>query len=503
MNESACERWIELSDRVAIGEELTDDERRFEREHLATCAECAVEARVWQTLERCLEDQSEPPRALDVARSPVAGRGASRWRRRATLAVAAVAVAAAVLLVVNLRGPGGSRAVQQGGVTDDRVSLVLVAGDVNVRGAQAAAGAELRVSDVVRVSRGRACLSYAKGTSACVDEHSEVRLVAADRDRRLMLDAGSVVCRLDHQPPGVRFSVDTPLGRVTAKGTVFAVQRLGESEVMVRVHRGVVEIEAANGQRRELRAPGGAVLRTSAIRGAPTTGDDWHRDARLIDAADLWAEGAVAPVDIEAEPTGARIELDGVSLGEAPASILVSRGEHELVVRQQGVAEHRERFVVKGAERIRRSLVLTALPESPAGAGSGAVSRVEVSTAPSAAALLARARTLRSAGRYAEAGSAYRALMRVHPRSAEARAALVSLGELQLSQLGSPAAALRSFDAYVAGGGSLTQEARYGRIRALRQLGRTAEAQRASEEFVRDYPGSAQAKFLRESTKAR
>jgi TolA-binding protein len=110
---------------------------------------------------------------------------------------------------------------------------------------------------------------------------------------------------------------------------------------------------------------------------------------------------------------------------------------------------------------------------------------------------------LRSSGRYPAAAKAYQNLLGTHPRSSEASAALISLAELQLSQLGQTAAALRSFDAYLAHGGSLAQEARYGRIRALRRLGRTAEARTATEAFLRAYPGSAQAKALRKRSGSR
>jgi tetratricopeptide (TPR) repeat protein len=198
-----------------------------------------------------------------------------------------------------------------------------------------------------------------------------------------------------------------------------------------------------------------------------------------------------------------RIALDGVALGESPVSTLVGRGDHELVVSGSGFAPHRERFVVQGAERVRRSPTLVPLP-APSGTVAGGPTRAsEPGAVPSAAELLSRARSLRSSGRYSEAAGAYQRLLGSYPKSAEARAALVSLGELQLSQLGNPAAALRSFDAYLAGGGSLKQEARYGRIRALRQLGRRTEARQASDDFVRDYPGSAQAKSLRDQQRER
>jgi tetratricopeptide (TPR) repeat protein len=125
----------------------------------------------------------------------------------------------------------------------------------------------------------------------------------------------------------------------------------------------------------------------------------------------------------------------------------------------------------------------------------GKVPRPAPST--SAAALLAQARGLRADGRYQEASLVYQRLVRELPRSTEAHIALVSLGELQLSQLGNAAGAVRSFDAYLRIGGSLSQEASYGRIRALRQLGRASDARAASEAFIAAYPNSVQAAALR------
>jgi TolA-binding protein len=93
---------------------------------------------------------------------------------------------------------------------------------------------------------------------------------------------------------------------------------------------------------------------------------------------------------------------------------------------------------------------------------------------------------------------AYRKLEQTFPDSAEARAALVSLGQLQLGQLGQPEAALRSFRAYLAAPGQLQQEAEHGSILALQKLGRKAEERRAIEAFVARYPKSVQAVALKE-----
>jgi tetratricopeptide (TPR) repeat protein len=115
----------------------------------------------------------------------------------------------------------------------------------------------------------------------------------------------------------------------------------------------------------------------------------------------------------------------------------------------------------------------------------------------SAEELLARARSLRASGRGLDASQAYRRLISTWPRSPEARVGLISLGELELSELSEPAAALADFSAYLKVRGSLDPEARYGRIRALGRLGRHAEELSEARDFVRDYPSSLQASDLR------
>jgi hypothetical protein len=78
----------------------------------------------------------------------------------------------------------------------------------------------------------------------------------------------------------------------------------------------------------------------------------------------------------------------------------------------------------------------------------------------------------------------------------------VSLGELSLSSLNDPLAALAAFDSYLARGGALSQEAAFGRIRALRALRRTPEERTAIERFVARYPNVPQSRVLRERLNA-
>lgn len=103
-------------------------------------------------------------------------------------------------------------------------------------------------------------------------------------------------------------------------------------------------------------------------------------------------------------------------------------------------------------------------------------------------------------GQPREAASLYAELIRIHPRSAEARAATVALAEIDLHRLGRPKAAERLFREYLKGRGddALALEARAGRIQALAQLGRTREEAAAIRDYLRHHANSGNAEALRQ-----
>ena len=115
--------------------------------------------------------------------------------------------------------------------------------------------------------------------------------------------------------------------------------------------------------------------------------------------------------------------------------------------------------------------------------------------APSADELLARARSQRAAKEYEAAAKSYEQLVRAHGGSAKARAALVSLAQLYQGPLSDPAKALTHFERYLERGGPLSEEAHYGKIRALRSLGRDASAE--IDAFLAAYPDTTHADALR------
>ncbi|WP_438033477.1 tetratricopeptide repeat protein [Sorangium sp. So ce204] len=119
----------------------------------------------------------------------------------------------------------------------------------------------------------------------------------------------------------------------------------------------------------------------------------------------------------------------------------------------------------------------------------------EPATGPQA--LLLRAQTQLGQGKSAEANASYRALLAQYPASPEARAALVSLGQIALHQ-GKAAEALGYFDRYLAGaGGPLAAEARVGRVQSLRRLGRAADERAAIADFLARHGESVHAPRLR------
>lgn len=510
MNDSACQHWIALSDRAALGEPLTPHELRFQQEHEARCVNCRSEGAVWARLGQVREEGaalSEAPVWGEVAsdgafaqreaRSALARRWAIRSRRGRALAWAAlvVASAAAALLVVRKAAPPTA---QQGRAT--RVGFVVVSGEVDVASRPASAGLELHRSERVRVGAGRACLAFEPSVTACLAGASEAELSSTEPKRRaLALRAGHVLAKLDPQPPGTTFRIETPRGAAIAKGTVFAVEVSADHSVLLRVHEGTVLWQGIDGHEQSFPAPSEARFANTRQFGALTP-PSAERDEALIRLSGLLSTESKCRLDVTATPQGSRVLLDGSELGPAPVSALVSGGRR-LSVEHPGYAARSERLWLSGSAHVSRNYQLLASPTAAASPSAAAPASetavVESAALPRASELLARARSLRAAGRSADAASAYRRLSSAYPRSDEARASLVSLAELLLSELGDPAGALRTFDSYLRAPGALTPEARYGRIRALGRLGRHVDERAAIEQFLLDYPRSVQAANLK------
>ena len=115
---------------------------------------------------------------------------------------------------------------------------------------------------------------------------------------------------------------------------------------------------------------------------------------------------------------------------------------------------------------------------------------VPAASVPAASELLRLAREHMAAGRWSQAATGYQQLRKHYPASPASHTVLVTLGQLQLDRLAQPGAALSSFSSYLMTDGPLSQEARFAKIRALRQLGRTDEERAEIVDFLSRYPGA-------------
>jgi ferric-dicitrate binding protein FerR (iron transport regulator) len=497
----SCERWIALADRQAQGETLTAQEQQWRRAHAERCPACTAETRFWSHVEGILSH----PEYLDAPISTTPP--AAKWYRRA--AVWAMACAASLALGAGLYGFVFAKLpVVASTATPIAASrLVTVSGAVSIGTETAQAGRILTPSDELVTETGRVCVRASSSIVTCLDEHTHASVLAQKSGSvQIRLTQGTVLSRLARQPQDKPFSVHTPMGTITAKGTVFSVEAK-QQQVYVRLYEGQLALETASHQSFSLVAPGVATLgETVTPRGL--TQADSELDQNLLALTDYLHEirdrNTTVHLSLSTEPLSARITLDGVALGHTPLSAFVPGGEH-LAVELTGYAPIAEVLPKPAGQTIARHFTLSKLaPVAQASTMSeSAPVPLAEKSAPSAAELLAQAQKWRAQGKYEACASAYRKLIAAYPGSHEAHVSRVSLGELSLRQLGQPEAALRAFDQYLERGGPLTREARYGKIQALEQLGRRTEAEALTQVFLRNHPQSVQAETLRRKLEIR
>jgi TolA-binding protein len=337
----------------------------------------------------------------------------------------------------------------------------------------------------------------------CVGSDSELVLSALGAHQRVELRRGRAAARLSTQPQGSDFGVLTHAGEAIAVGTAFAVEVPLEGSAhggtRLRVLHGTVR--AVTTERQLLVAQEQQLDFTTHALSALDS-DAAERDRALLSATQLWARGAENRLVLSTDPPKATVMLDNVLLGQTPLSVDVQPGRHEIDVRAAGFGGVVRRLSFAGAP-INEHIVLTPEPQLAAKAANAEAAPTSETTpnastlARTATGLLEQARTARQTSRFSEAASSYRELLQRHPGSAEAGAALLSLAELELTQLGNPSQALGLYSKYLQRGGNLMQEAQYGHLRALRALGRGAEEQREIAAFLRKYPDSAYAAALK------
>jgi len=536
MSNGQCETYERMMQREARGEELCADEREEIADHLDRCADCRLVSR---TLELAAFDGTSAPapaqddlsrrrwvdtavsRALADDRSvPDERASRRRWRPIAVAAAAVVLVACGIAIYVSVdtgvseqpRVPTAQRPLAE--VTG---KLLLAAGEVRVGGNGFTLGGELADGTTATVGDGRAAFELGPGVGLLAEAGTAIQLVeVSDRAVEVRLVEGRVVLQVDPDRDGPEVAVATSAGRVVVTGTAFAVDDDGE-RVEVQVFRGRVRLDdAAAGQ---LAVPVGR----GAVFGAGETfelsGESTAAALGVLSVLALLDMDGAARLEVGSAPGGATVEIDGSVMGRSPVVASVRPGNRTLELSLEGYnpvvetielsaggewsVEHELQRPEIAETEPERAADVAAATKGAAPKGSGGPDDADAQPAVERLGpeeLLERAQMHRAAKQWSAAAGAYEELIRSYPGRAEARSALVSLGNIQLDHLRRPGAALRSFDSYLRArkSGPLAQEAAYGRAVAFRAMGNKRAEADALRAFLQRFPTAIQAGQARE-----
>jgi ferric-dicitrate binding protein FerR (iron transport regulator) len=486
-----CERWMSLSDQAAMGKTLSDREQAWLVQHARGCNDCGREADFYASL----HEAAGRPEVLVLPSSN--GPRAVRGSPARTTMVVALALAASVALAVGIVRKLGDRNIPTN-VAQERpptARLLFASGGAHLGTEAARAGQAITHRERLDTDDGLACMAIASSTTVCLDAMSAATVSLADPKQMIVyLEKGRLLVRLDRQSAGRKFLVRTAQAEVQAVGTRFSVGISDDGQTQVRLHEGKLAVRAANHVASDLAAPAQAQV-GDYIRVAPLATTASRDDKLLSGLSSLPRTGTKAIARLASVPEGADVVIDNVAMGKTPLSTVLAADAHVRLA-MPGYAPVTEWISVADGTPIERTYALTALAVPAEGSGRN-VRLHRGAPATSASLLLATAQALRARGAYDACARVYRRLCAEYPDSEESKVSLISLGELELGKRNHPAAALEAFSAYLRVGGTLAREARFGRIRALRTLGRNGEADAESATFLRDYPTSVQAATLR------
>jgi ferric-dicitrate binding protein FerR (iron transport regulator) len=433
-----CRRWMAARDRELIDEPVSAAERELCAQHEASCPECGREAKAFGGLQLQLRGELELSAGYgspsERASSTLSRRRLQpRWFRKPALAMAAVVCVAAAAALA-LHGLRSAP-----GDASATNAAVVAQGALFEGAGRLGVGARVEPGAHLATKASSACVRVPDDVLLCLYPHTELVLSQlSGASRSVKLERGRVVAALGPQERGASFAIATDSARVTALGTVFSVEQ-ASANVIVRVHEGSVEAFYRSGGTEKVEA--GEELRLDRSSRAPLNTQQRQHDLELV--------------------------------REHPRAQALTTASAEVAVGETPVSAPTPSVLEPPAP--------VAVPATEEGPGDR----------------LARARALKARGDARGAAEQYRALQRSHPTSREALASYVSLAELELRQLGEPAAALRHYELYLGqGGGALREEASIGRIRALQALGREQDALRHSQDFLKRYPKSPHAEAL-------
>lgn len=437
-------RWVEAHLDEVLSGGGTPSEREDIDLHLAVCARCRENARIWSFLLREAPRADMPPLSPEVERrllsgsEPAGGQAPPHYRRLPFVAMSIPTAAAAMIGALWLAGIIGTQPPPAG--NPSRGDSAPRRMDTEKTPAVSSRSAEERIG-------GRRAIPVLPGTTLWLSEDAEVGIEILDAKRaRFHLTHGYVVADIEPVDPDFRFVVATPGQVVEARGTVFSVSVTTTGEAHVRVSEGAVEIRSTEGSGHTRLLHAGQEM--TGLSEVP------QRAAPMAMLADLhFAQTQIplfpSPYEPDRQPRRDQ-DLQRAGMG--------SHHAHQTGPSVGGTPDRRN-------------------PEM----------------------LLKRAKELRGAREYKSAAATYEEILASFPRSREAAISMVALGQLRLSALRQPEAALALFDAYLERSprGNLGAAARSGRVRALSAMDRHREVIHGVNAYLETYPTGATAAEMR------
>ena len=431
-----------LEEKIAETHKLDKTDHAFLEEHAGACPDCAAFTRALQLV------GEEPPVSSEERNRLIerawAGLHARRRRRRAVFAGISTAAALMILVFAFFIGYADGR----------QPELRLVKGRVIEDGAEAGPGYVLRGGEDLNIQSRLAVIESEGILTMAMDQAARMSVMKLEKTGLdIHLHSGMLAIRLEHaQQFGIR--VRTLQGKVAVIGTIFAV-KVGNQDVRVDVVQGAVHVTPSAEDKKAITVKAGWSL--------------------------LLGENKKIRLD---EPTSRRIlaMLSGnlEEAGEAPEA---AGGKITENVEKQG--------------KIKESGPVLDKQE-------GIEAKKEHSEKPTLKGLFYVARSCRVKKDWTCAADAYKKITILYPGSPEAVTVLVPLADIQLDHLKAPEKSLQNFERYLKKrpGGSLAKEALYGKILALRKLGRKNKEINALKQFLKLYPDSLEAPKAEKRLKA-
>lgn len=293
-----CERAHGVLEKQMLALPLTSDEREQLSRHLTECRDCNAFSIITARLKQ-FAPRASAERYRELASGALERHHAKRRRGKIRFAVASMVATAAVALLIVSTFHG--KALWKTTPDKDRAAL-------------ASSISACEPQEPITVSGGAITVAFCEHTKAAPP-------VQTARGIEVHLLSGVIAARVERRPyEEHRFSVVTPEGRVSVKGTVFAVESAA-GETSVHVIRGVVEAVPDAAARR-------SVLSVSAGQSA-RMGDD--RPHALDSSISLIVDQMLGKRDgfdssnaiPRTDPTAMRAPL---SLDAAPANQVESSG---------------------------------------------------------------------------------------------------------------------------------------------------------------------------------